>query len=58
MKHTFDGVAELVGDVARVLHGVGLVVVGLEKVEHTQAEQLERQAHVAVEVKVVQHEDA
>ena len=50
-------VAELVGDVADLLKGVANVAVALQKIKDGLPEDLEGEAHVAVEVEGVEHPD-
>lgn len=50
-----DGVAKLVRDMSHVIHGIGLVIVVLEKVENAQSEHFERDASVSMVVEPVQN---
>lgn len=52
---TADGVADLLGHVSDLVHGVRQEVVGFQEVKRAERQQLERDAHVAVVVKPVQH---
>jgi len=51
-------VAELVGHLAHVLEGVGLVVIVFEEVENTFTEDFEGDTHVSVKVEPVHHPHA
>ena len=52
---TADSVADLVGHVSDLVHGIRQEVVCFQEVKGAEREQLERDAHVAVVVKPVQH---
>lgn len=52
---TADSVADLVGHVSDLVHGIRQEAVRFHEVEGAESEQLERDAHVAVVVKPVQH---
>lgn len=52
---TADSVADLVGHVSDLVHGIRQEAVCFHEVEGAESEQLERDAHVAVVVKPVQH---
>ena len=54
----FDRVGQLVGDVAHLVHRIGVVAVFLEKVVDALAQHVEQDANVAVIVEVVNHFDA
>lgn len=52
---TADGVADLLGHVSDLVHGIRQEVVCLQEVKRAERQQLERDAHVAIVVKPVQH---
>lgn len=52
---TADGVADLLGHVSDLVHGIRQEVVCFQEVKRAERQQLERDAHVAVVVKPVQH---
>lgn len=52
---TADSVADLLGHVSDLVHGIRQEVVRFQEVKRAERQQLERDAHVAVVVKPVQH---
>ena len=54
---TSDGLDDLVGDVADLEEGVGVVLVVLEEVKHAESQHVKREADVSTVVEPIQHLD-